>query len=109
MTDWITDRPPTAADADERGEVLAQLPSRLGQGNVWSSFTEWAEVPAGAPWRHTSMWPPKPMPTTIPRKFTSITHTDDRYLALADDGTAWFDLGNGWMQLEPLPAREVEA
>lgn len=101
MTDWITDRPPTAADADEHGKVLAH-------GETCSGFIEWAEVPAGTPWRHTSIWGATPT-TTIPRLFTSITHSGDRYLALADDGTAWFDLGKGWMQLDPLPAREVEA
>ena len=43
-----------------------------------------------------------------PRLFTSLTHANGLYLALADDGTAWFDLGNGWEQLDPLPAREVQ-
>lgn len=105
-TDWITDRLPTEADADEHGEVLAQLPFGLSPAATWSTTLEWDEVPTGAPWRHTSIWGATPT-TTIPRLFTSITHTDDRYLALADDGTAWFNFGNGWMQLDPLPAREV--
>jgi hypothetical protein len=39
---------------------------------------------------------------------SSTSRTDDRYLALADDGTAWEDWGQGWVQLDPLPAREVE-
>ena len=108
MTDWITDRPPTAADADGHGEVLAKMPSGFKPGESWSAFTEWEQVPAGTPWRHTSMWPPAEPTTTIPRLFTSITHTGAFYLALADDGTAWFDLGDGWEQLAPLPAREVE-
>ena len=98
-TDWITDRPPTEADADADGQVLAQ-------GKTWSGFIELHLVRTGTRWRHTSMWDSPT--TTIPRKFTSITHTGAFYLALADDGTAWFDLGNGWMQLDPLPAREVE-
>lgn len=47
--------------------------------------------------------------TPIPRLFTSITHADGRYLALADDGTAWFNYGDarGWQKLESLPDREV--
>ena len=105
MTDWITDRPPTAADADEHGEVLAQMPSRMLPGETWSSFTEWDQVPANTPWRHTSMW--GTAPTTTPRLFTSITYSDDCYLAVADDGTAWEKCGRGWVQLPPLPAREV--
>ena len=100
MASWITDRLPTKADADEHGEVLAQ-------GNGW---IKWKHVTTGTPWRHTCMWRFTSTPTTtIPRKFTSITHADDRYLALADDGTAWFNYGNGWVQLDPLPAREVAA
>jgi hypothetical protein len=106
-TDWITDRLPTEADADHHGEVLAQVPSGFKPGEIWSSFTEWDEVPADSPWRHTSIW--RSPTTTIPRKFTSITHIGDRYLALADDGTAWEDYGIGWQQLDPLPAREVAA
>ena len=105
MTDWITDRLPTEADADEHGEVLAQ-------GKTWSGFVKWKRVTTGTHWRHTSLWrsPDGVAPTTtIPRKFTSITHSDDRYLALADDGTAWFNFGKGWLQLDPLPAREVTA
>ena len=96
-TDWITDRLPTKADADADGEVLAQ-------GKGWIN---WKHVTTGTHWRHTIIW--RSPTTTIPRKFTSITHVDDRYLALADDGTAWFDLGNGWMQMDPLPAREVQS
>lgn len=106
-TDWITDRPPTEADADADGEVLTPL---LRPG-PWSAFTKWDQVPAGLPWRHTSWWraasAPAPAPATTPRLFTSITYADDRYIALADDGTAWFNFGKGWLQLEPLPAREV--
>lgn len=106
-TDWITDRPPTEADADEHGLVLARWPYKSNPALLWSSPAEWEAVTTGTPWRHTSMW--GSAPTTIPRKFTSITHADDRYLALADDGTAWEDYGNGWVQLDPLPAREVAA
>lgn len=112
MTDWITDRwitdrLPTEADADEHGEVLAQLPSWFKPGETWSAFTEWEQVPANTPWRHTSLWGSAAAPTTTPRLFTSITYADDRYLALADDGTAWFNFGKSWLQLDPLPAREV--
>lgn len=65
--------------------------------------------------RHPVLTYPSPSPLDMtdtdwitPRKFTSITHADDRYLALADDGTAWEDYGNGWVQLDPLPTREVQ-
>ena len=65
--DWITDRPPTAADADGNGKVLAQMPCGFLKGKPWSIFLEWDQVPASTPWRH----------------------------------------GQGWKQLDPLPAREV--
>jgi len=109
-TDWITDRPPTESDADEHGEVLVLAPSRLKHGETWSAFTEWEQAPANTPWRHTSLWGTATAPTiTTPRLFTSITYANDRYLALADDGTAWENWGQGWVQLDPLPAREVAA
>lgn len=109
--DWITDRLPTEADADEHGEVLARVPSRWLPGEIWNCSIEWDQVDDGTPWRHTSIWRAALAPTTTPRLFTSIAHADGRYLALADDGTAWFNYGDarGWQQLDPLPALEVTA
>lgn len=98
--DWIVDRLPTKSDADDKGLVLGQhalLP--------YSYFRKWYDVRIDQQWRHTEEWHATPT-----RKFTSITHADGRYLALADDGTAWFNYGDarGWQQLEPLPAQEVK-
>jgi len=101
-TDWIRDRLPTVADADEKGEVLTPHKT-TGQ----TFFQRWQEVRPNQQWRHTSRW--RSIPTTTPRLFASITRTKDRYLALADDGTAWENWGQGWVQLDPLPAREVAA
>ena len=106
-TDWITDRLPTEADANEHGTVLALKPSPLKQGETWSLFIKWDQVDDVTPWCHASLRGSTAAPTITPRLFTSITYADDRYLALADDGTAWFNFGKGWVQLDPLPAREA--
>lgn len=106
-TDWITDRLPTEADADANGNVLALMPSHMSLGETWSLFIKWDQVDDGTPWCHASLRGSTAALTTTPRQFTSITYANDRYLALADDGTAWEDWGQGWVQLDPLPAREV--
>lgn len=104
MTDWITDRLPTEADADKYGFVTT--PGLMG-----TVQNHWSTVMRGAPWRHTTIqgliMAKSHKFTVIPRKFTSITYANNRYIALADDGTAWEDYGHGWRQIHPLPAREV--
>ena len=100
-TDWITDRLPTEADADFDGRVMVTTTTHGA-----ALLVSWDSVRPSEQWRHTSAWHIL-TPTTTPRLFTSITHVCDRYLALADDGTAWFNFGKGWVQLDPLPAREV--
>lgn len=100
-TDWITDRLPTEADADRYGRVTIY-------DEPFTRYCKWWNVAnLDEKWRHTSMRGAAAAPTTTPRLFTSITYADDRYLALADDGTAWEDWGQGWVQLDSLPAREV--
>jgi len=59
--DWITDRPPTAADGDEEGEVrMKASPDREG-----FHLIHWSYVGACVPWRRTSRWKPpaQPAPT----------------------------------------------
>lgn len=101
MTGWIIDRLPTEADGDGDGEVTVL-------GDIHTFFQLWTNVTPGQAWRRTRYWRP-PAPATTPRLFASITRADDRYLALADDGTAWQDWGQGWVQMDPLPAREVQS
>lgn len=59
MSNWITDRLPTRADADEWGLVLVR---HLGLKSS-QVIAHWSNL-AGAEWRHTSDWtPPTPEPT----------------------------------------------
>ena len=62
--DWITDRPPTAADGDSDGDVVALYhPDADGQGFL----LHWSHVGEASPWKRTSIWglraTPAPQPT----------------------------------------------
>ena len=112
MTEWITDRPPTEADADPDGDVLIRRnPSDF-------IHLPWRYVAAGAPWRRTGTFPaPAKLNTTVsyPRRFVSISRqiaiAGSVLDAVADDGTAWslWPGDNQWQPHSPLPAREVPA
>ena len=49
MPDWITDRLPTAADADPFG-MVRWSPHHPGL------LTPWTDVRPGEPWTHSSAW-----------------------------------------------------
>jgi hypothetical protein len=62
---WITDRPPTEADADGDGDVLICTTPRLNLED-WE-YEKWNDVTPGWPWRHTYNWtPPTPEPEPTP-------------------------------------------
>jgi len=117
MTEWITDRPPTEADADPDGDVLVQKRPAVFVA------VPWQYVAAGAPWRRTALWcqvtpAAKPTPKALqPRRYVSISRMVDAHRhgsildAVADDGTAWWCLSDvtPWKQHAPLPACEVPA
>lgn len=55
---WVTDRRPTSADSDNRGDVRL----RNFHGSDYD-IVHWGYVAEGAPWQHTSTWvPPEPDP-----------------------------------------------
>lgn len=65
MTDWITNRPPTEADADKFGNVIICITPRLCKD--LSRFEKWHDITLGWPWRHTSLWTPQaPAPEPTP-------------------------------------------
>ena len=114
--DWITDRPPTAADVDSDGDVVA----RYHPDDDDYCYMHWSYVGAGVPWRHCvgAGVPPTDLePAPTPRKFASLTRTvtDHGHIidAIDDDGVAWWmmlstdDPESEWQQLTPLPGREV--
>lgn len=120
--DWITDRPPTAADVDSFGDVVA----RYHPDDDDYCYMHWSYVGAGVPWRHCvgAGVPPtdlEPAPTnTAPRRFKETprrTVTDFGHIidAIDDDGVAWWmgtasdaDSEPEWQQLLPLPDREPQ-
>lgn len=61
MTDWITDRQPTEADADRDGEVVLR---RFADGRRdsttgrYDALVDWRHIGPGVPWKHTSDWEP---------------------------------------------------
>lgn len=102
--DWITDRLPTKADADEWGDVV------IGYEGGWD-MVRFEEVLTGQPWLAF-----KPAATTKRRIISTnrTVHPNGVAIidAVADDGTAWWvaqgDDENGWRQLPPLPDREPQ-
>lgn len=65
MTDWITDRLPTEADADENGDVYVCTSPQLNKELF--DCENWHDVTLGWPWRHTDLWtPPTPAPEPTP-------------------------------------------
>lgn len=61
MSDWITDRQPTEADADRDGEVALR---RFADGRRDSAtgkhdaLVDWRHIGPGVPWKHTWAWEP---------------------------------------------------
>ena len=56
--DWITDRPPAVADADEDGEVqVLYTHSGNYERRPWHTVS-----PNVSPWRHTNIWQPPATP-----------------------------------------------
>ena len=120
---WITDRPPTEADADRDGDVAV----KRRPGSDACACVHWSFVKPGMFWRRTSFWsaPEQAVPATQPRRFVSISRTilkdGDHILdAIDDEGIVWWrrldtqphhpafpPKAPAWQQLSPLPAREV--
>jgi hypothetical protein len=59
MIDWITDRLPTADDADEDGNVCVR---NRPEAVPWCAYFHWSMVLPGMAWCHTDTWeaPAKP-------------------------------------------------
>jgi hypothetical protein len=116
--DWITDRLPTKADADEWGDVV------IGYEGGWD-MVRWEEVQTGQAWLAFKPADAADFLNSIAaaveagqrRRIISTNRTVHPngvgiIDAVADDGTAWWiaqgDDDNGWRQLPPLPDREPQ-
>jgi len=92
MSEWITDRPPTEADADPNGDVLVR------RSSTYFTALPWRYVAAGAPWRRTAFWcqpapaaEPTPLPVPAPEIPEPIrTGAAQFYVVVVGD-----DLGSG--------------
>ncbi len=57
INEWITDRPPAAADGDEEGDVcMVTGPGRDGEEEY--VYIHWSYVGQRAPWRRSRNWEP---------------------------------------------------
>ena len=99
MSEWITDRAPTEADADPDGDVLIRRSSTDFIALPWRYVAAGAPyVAAGAPWRRTGIWcqpAPAAEPTPLPAPAAEIpepirTGAAQFYAVVVGD-----DLGSG--------------
>jgi hypothetical protein len=115
MTYWITDRVPTEKDADADGDVVV---CTNRQGSLIFTFRDWDDIRLGEPWlpfidprapKESRFADTSQPPTASPveRRFVSLISHNSALIAVADDGTAWFQLDSAsdWHPLRALPPR----
>lgn len=93
MEHWITDRPPSEADADRFNAV--ELPD--------GDLTHWSM--AAPPWRHTPSW--RQPEKRQPRRITQLCGSTEGVFALCDDGTVWQLIGGVWAPEPAIPQRQL--
>jgi len=106
---WITDRLPTAEDADIDGDV--SIPYKPYSTHEESLFANYTVVVPGQPW-----WSPKatdgvsrlaPPPAPAPTRWVTAMASDaDEFgtIAACNDGTTWrIDAIGTWHQLDSIP------
>jgi hypothetical protein len=108
MAEWITDRLPTAEDADSDGEVIIRRDSKL------RGYMHWSCVVPGQPWWSPNAAaraaqptpPPAPAPTRV---VTAMAAAGTRFYVACNDGTIWTmgNLGGEWYQLHSIPQPEA--
>jgi len=111
MSEWITDRLPSEADADFEGDVRFRgSPDCEPESAPHIHYT--CVVP-GQPWwsgRAARAAEPTPPPAPAPaRVVTALTFDpDDVIIAACNDGTLWaMSLGKQWCQLSSIPQPEA--
>jgi hypothetical protein len=116
MSEWITDRPPTEADADDDGEVIISWTP----GDTPEESCKWAKYSAvspGQPWwseradyarDYAARVTPPPAPAPA-RVVTALAiDSDVTVIAACNDGTMWIrqPMG-GWGQIPSIPQPEA--
>jgi len=104
---WITDRLPTAHDADEDGDVrVISRPNCLPSDG---DFVHYSVVVPGQPWwsRYAEAQPAQPSSSLMPaptRVVTAMVVAYDSLYAACNDGTVWVrGLMYDWEQLPSIP------
>ncbi len=114
MAEWITDRLPTAADADGDGDVKACC--RGGTGPEDGPYVHYTVIVPGQPWwsptaaaRATRTAQPTPPPAPAPaRVVTAMCAAFDTMCAACNDGTVWaWSPMHGWTQADSIPQPEA--
>lgn len=112
MTEWITDRLPTAADAD--GDCEVQAPYKKDTEPEDGVYVDYRVIVPGQPWwsrkaaaRAAQLTPPPaPAPTQI---VTAMAATQYRVFAACSDGTMWdwTPADRTWRQFPSIPQPEA--
>jgi hypothetical protein len=111
MTEWITDRLPTAEDADADGDV--KVMACRGQSPEEDYYAYYSVVVPGQPWwsRNAAARaaqqtpPPAPAPTRV---VTAMCAAFDSMYAACNDGTVWARSPMcPWHQLPSIPQSEA--
>ena len=112
MNEWITDRLPTAADADQDGDVkIPYKPRNIPEQGV---FAHYSVVVPGQPWwsRNAAARATRPTPPPAPAPARVVTalaiDSDVTVIAACNDGTMWIrqPMG-GWGQIPSIPQPEA--
>jgi hypothetical protein len=116
MTYWISDRVPTEQEADADGDVVVCF---CRQGQLVFAFRDWDAVDLGEHWlpfihpltaqqSSFAAAAQPPTPCLLERRFVSLISHSTALIAIADDGTAWFQQHASdcdWHPLRALPPR----
>jgi hypothetical protein len=115
MSEWITDRVPTEADADDDGEVIISwTPGDTPEESC--KRAKYSAVSPGQPWwseradyardyAARQVGPPAPAPTRV---VTAMCAAFDNMYAACNDGTLWARAPmRAWEQLPSIPQPEA--
>jgi hypothetical protein len=115
MAEWITDRLPTAADADADGDVKIIKTGRF-QDPENGDFAHYTLIVPGQPWwsRNAAARAAQPTPPPAPaptRVVTAMCAAYDNMYAACNDGTVWARSPMrdwcGWEQVDSIPQPEA--
>ncbi len=110
--DWITHRLPTAADADDDGDVqLPEVPKALPGDYIENIWQHWSLVVPGQPWwseKAAANASPAPAPARKVVQIAVTPNTPEKkttLYALCSDSTIWWvsDYSASWTQIPAVP------